>query len=96
MAELMSADYVLRAVVDDEAAPTKMRCDALRQLEHPPLLLLRRLLVETAKRTKPVPSRLRALAALAYAREVKFRKAEAAVRPKRQQADNDTPNALGI
>jgi hypothetical protein len=68
MSKFMSPEKALQRLVEDTAAPVLARCEALRQLAHPPLLLLRRLLVETAKRTKPVPARLRAIAAFAYAR----------------------------
>jgi len=91
MARFMTPESALERVVDDENAPVMLRCDALRQLAHPPLLLLRRLLVNTAKRNKPVPSRLFAIAALAYAREVELKK----IRIKRK-SDEQPRNALGV
>ncbi len=66
---------------------------ALQQLTHPPLCMLRRLLAETSKRVKPVPSKVRALAALKYAQETQYRKMKAAkTKTQAQQAGN----ALGI
>lgn len=88
----MNPNAALKRLVEDEDAPCGARVTALRQLAHPPLCLLRRLLVKTS-RTKPVPSRLVAVATLAYAREVQLRKIKAA-RP--TVASNDHGNALGI
>jgi hypothetical protein len=94
MSKFGSPVTFLKRLVEDDSAPCAARVLALKQIDHPPLCLLRRLLVKTA-RTKPVPSRLLALAALKYAREVAFRK----LRPvkKTAQADNRPGgNALGI
>ena len=93
MSKFMSPTAALKRLVEDDAAPCAARVQALRQIARPPLCLLRRLLVKTTKRVKPVPSRLLAVAALAYAREVALRKVRP-VRPKR--ADNDKGNSLGI
>jgi hypothetical protein len=92
MPKFMSVSTALARLVEDDAAPLMARCKALRQLDHPPLALLRRLLVDTAKRTVTVPSRLRAVAALAYARELQLRKH----RPHKQKSADNSVNALGI
>jgi len=86
----MSPTAALRRLVEDAGAPCAARVQALRLLPHPPLCLLRRLLVKT-ERNKPVPSRLLAVATLAYAREVALRKIRP-VRPPKPAAEN----ALGI
>lgn len=87
----MSPVSALSRVVEDENAPVALRCAALQQIQRPTLALLRRILVDTEARTKPVPSRLKAIAALAYAREIQLRK----LRPRRTQKTQDV-NALGI
>jgi hypothetical protein len=90
MPKFMKVSTALARLAEDDAAPVGARVRALRQLDHPPLALLRRLLVDTT-RTVPIPSRLKAVATLAYARELQLRKH----RPrKRKIAEN--PNALGI
>lgn len=98
MPKFMSADTALKRLVEDTQAPVLARCDALRQLAHPPLCMLRRLLAiprsltELAKRKKPIPPRLRAIATLKYAQELQFRKLKGGQRKKQ-----DVPsNALGI
>ncbi|MGD0181622.1 MAG: hypothetical protein ABSC15_17560 [Terriglobales bacterium] len=96
MPRFMQPRTALARLVEDEEAPVGARCRALRQLAHPPLLLLRRLLVDTAKRTKPVPARLRAIAALAFAHEVQLRKVKASFRGRKQKQDKTSSNALGI
>jgi hypothetical protein len=83
----------LKRLVEDEGAPCAAQVLALKQITHPPLCSMWRLLVKTSKGTKPVPSRLLAVAALAYAREVGIRKIKP-VRPK--VARNHQSNALGI
>lgn len=97
----MSAEMALRRLAEDVQAPVLARCDALRQLAHPPLCMLRRLLAsprsagELAKRKRPVPARLRAIAALKYAHELQLRK----IRPGksgRRQTEDTASNALGI
>jgi hypothetical protein len=95
MPKFMSPETALRRLVEDTAAPVLARCEALRQLAHPPLCLLRRLLVDTSKRAEPVPARLRAIAALAYAREVQLRKHQPAKTGRRQQQEKPS-NALGV
>jgi hypothetical protein len=94
MSKFMNPDTALKRLVEDDAAPVGSRVRALRQLAHPPLCLLRRLLVDTAKRTKPVPSRLLAIAALKYAFEVEVRKLKR--KGGHKLGKGDEPNALGI
>jgi len=94
MPKFMRPETALARLAEDDEAPVSARVQALKQLAHPPLCLLRRLLhrSRTADRT-PVPSKVLAVAALKYAHEVALRKARP-VRPKR--ADNDQTNSLGI
>jgi len=91
MPKFMKPETALCRVIEDETAPIRARVKALEQLAHPPLCLLRRLLVDSSKRTKPVPSKVRAVAALKYAQEVAFRKIRAAKKANAQES-----NALGI
>lgn len=63
----------LKKLAENDEAPTMARVSALKQIPHPPLALLRRLLV----RPVPVAPRLYAIAALAFAREMKLRKEKA-------------------
>jgi hypothetical protein len=49
-------------------------------IEHLQLAMLRRLLVNSKRRTKPIPSKVKAVLALAYARELHLRKARQARR----------------
>lgn len=95
MSKFMSPRSALARLVEDEEAPVNLRAQALEQLVHPPLCLLRRLIVDTSKRTTPVPAKLRAVATIRYAHEVAFRKIKAA---KVRTQDNNQPgsNALGI
>lgn len=88
----MSPTAALKRLVEDDEAPCGARVLALKQIEHPPLCLLRRLLVKTSKRAKTVPSRLLAVAALKYAREVGLRK----IRPVRPPKASQGSNTLGI
>ena len=91
----MQPKSALTRLVEDDEAPIMARCRALQQIDHPELAVLRRLLVETKTRKKPVPSRLKAIASLAYARELELKKMR-----KRQKAQATQPtqsdNALGI
>jgi hypothetical protein len=87
--KFMLAETALTRLIEDSQAPVKSRCEALRQLQKPSISMLRRLLVQTAKRKKPVPARLRALAALRYA-EVRRAKDAAS------RARTAPPNALGV
>jgi hypothetical protein len=91
MPKFMSVSTALARLVEDDAAPVGSRVRALRQLDHPPLALLRRLLVDTT-RTVPIPSRLKAVATLAYARELQLRKH----RPRKRKSADSLVNALGI
>ena len=92
MSKFMNPSAALKRLVEDEDAPCAARVLALKQIAHPALCFLRRLPVKTSKRTKPVPSRLLAVAALAYAREVQLRK----TRPAPLPMQVDGKNALGI
>ena len=87
----MKPECALLRLVEDDAAPIMARVRALQQVDHPPLELLRRLLVETKTRTKPIPSKLKAVATLKYAQEMQLRKI------RRHHKDSKAPpNALGI
>jgi hypothetical protein len=118
MGWFMLPEEALARVVADEKAPIKSRVTALEMIEHPPLELLRRLLVkETPNRrkqdkTRPlrksVPSKLQAVAAIKYAREVRLRQGKKVtnlprlrqpqtVKPPFAETDGDpTGNSLGI
>jgi len=87
----MLPETALARVVEDDQAPIRARVKALEQIAHPSLCMLRRLLVNSAKRKKHVPSKVRALAALKYAREVQLRKIEAA-----KKVPTISDNPLGI
>jgi hypothetical protein len=93
MSKFMSPRSALVRLVEDSEAPIGLRVQALKQIAHPPLVMLRRLIVDTSKRTSPVPAKLRALATIRYASEVAFRKIKAG-KPKAQ--DEPHANALGI
>jgi hypothetical protein len=102
MTKFLNPVAALKRVLEDPEAPTMARVEALRQIPHPPLLLLRRILVGSA--TGKVPSRLYAAAALAYSKEVALRqekrKWKPVVRP-RPKIDDGEPvdtqgNSLGI
>lgn len=88
----MSASVALARLIEDDAAPVGSRVLALRQLDRVPLTLLRRLLVDTANRTTPVPTRLKALATLKYARELQLRRHQ----PRKRKEPAASANALGI
>jgi hypothetical protein len=90
MPKFMLATTALARLVENENASPNARCEALRQLEHPPLVLLRRLLVDSDKRVTPVPIRLKSLATLKYARELGVRK----LKPRKKPAVE--ANSLGI
>lgn len=91
MSKFMSPRSALCRLVADEEAPVGLRVRALKDIAHPPLVMLRRLIVDTSKRTTPVPPKLRALATIRYAHEVAFRKIRAA-----KAQDQPKTNALGI
>jgi hypothetical protein len=82
----------LSRLVEDEGATVADRVRALRMIEHPSLCLLRRLLHRSRSNPERVPSRLLAAAALAFAKEIAFRKG----RPARPPKEPETGNALGI
>ncbi len=79
-------------IIADDNAPVRLRIQALKEVNRPPLAMLRRLIADTAKRTKPVPPRLKALALMRYAHEAEKRKIKTGA-PKKSTA---IPNALGI
>lgn len=95
MARWMSETTALTRLVEDDEAPIMARCRALQQLKHPELAVLRRLLVETKTRQKPIPSRLKALASLAYARELELKKMRKLQKAQTTQ-NTKSDNALGI
>lgn len=87
----MKPESALLRVVEDPKAPIMQRVKALKQVENPPRALLRRLLLEPkTPRAKPIPSKLRAVAALKYAQQCQ-RKKIAQQKPKPVEA-----NPLGI
>ncbi len=71
----MKPETALARTVEDERLSALVRYKALEQLEHPPMELLRRLLVRSKKRKKPLPGRLVALASLKYAIAVRRKNA---------------------
>jgi hypothetical protein len=79
--------------VEDPGATIADRVRALRMIDHPGLCMLRRLLHRSHSNPDRVPSRLVAAAALAFAREVAFRKNRPARVPTKSETNN---NALGI
>jgi hypothetical protein len=95
MSKFISPRSALVRVVEDDEAPVGLRVQALKQIAHPPLVMLRRLIVDTSKRTTPVPPKLRALATIRYAHEVAFRKIRS-VKTKAAQDNQPNGNALGI
>ena len=94
MGKFISAKAALIRVLEDDQAPTKLRIEALGQIQHPPLCMLRRLIAETATRATPVPSKLKAIATLRYVQEIAFRKAFPKSKAKAETQTQD--NALGI
>lgn len=94
MSKFISPRQALIRVIEDDAAPTRLRIEALDQIQHPPLCMLRRLIAETATRVTPVPSKLKAIATMRYVQEIAFRKAfrKSKAKPETQAQDN----ALGI
>lgn len=89
----MSAKTVLQRVIEDQSAPVMMRVKALQQVQHPELAMLRRLLVDTKTRTKPIPAKLKALASLKYVQELALRKLR---KQQRAQINQISGNALGL
>jgi hypothetical protein len=94
MPKFMQPETALARLVEDEGASVADRVRALRMLAHPSLCMLRRILHRSRHDPARMPSRLLAAAALAYAKEVAWRKIRPARLPKREN-DNQT-NALGI
>jgi hypothetical protein len=92
MSKFMLPETALSRVVEDEEAPTTDRVRALRMLNHPPLVMLRRRLHRSRTNPARVPSRLLAAASISYAKEVAFRKSRQAHAPKNSSAGI----ALGI
>jgi hypothetical protein len=92
MAKFMLPQTALARLAEDEHAPIRARVQALQQLAHPPLCMLCRLLAETSKRVKPVPSKVRALAALKYPQETQSK----GQRSKAKTLAPQSGNALGI
>jgi hypothetical protein len=88
----MSAKTALQRVIEDEKAPIMVRVRALRQVEHPELAMLRRLLVAKT-RTTPVPAKLKALASLKYVQELSLRKLR---KQQKAQSNYKSGNALGV
>jgi hypothetical protein len=101
MAFFMEPEVALARVAEDPAAPIKARVKAIEMIEHPNLCLLRRLLAIPTPRKfkkprdkplpKPVPSRVRAAAAIKYAQEMRYRRMQ-----KAEQTGETDGNALGI
>jgi hypothetical protein len=90
--KFMLPETALARLVEDDSASVADRVRALRMIEHPALCLLRRLLHRSHSNPERVPSRLLAAAALAFAKEVAWRK----VRPARPPKEPEAGNALGI
>jgi hypothetical protein len=81
-------------LVEDEKASVSARCEALRQLAHPPLSASS-IVGGYGKTLQARPCPLRAIATLAYAREVQLRKNQQG-KSGRQQKQDEPSNALGI
>ena len=101
MSKFMHPETALARTVEDERAPIRLRVQALTELQHPSLNLLRRLLVEhngtskasqRSKRTKPAPAKLKALAAIRFAQEWRFPE----LRLSRKRDPQKFTNPLGI
>jgi len=90
MAYWMKADTALLRVVEDDGAGIMKRVRALEMVERAPMALLRRLILEPkTPRKKPIPSKLRAVAALKYAKQLARKK-------KGEKAKHVADNPLGI
>lgn len=86
MGKWINPDNALLRVVMDENAPIMARVRALEQVAHPPLIYLRRLLVQPkVPRKKPVPSKLLAVAAFKYKQEYELRRIRRLQRPQGKQ-----------
>ena len=93
MSKFLLPSTALSRLVENEGASVGDRVRALRMLEHPPLLMLRRLLHRSRTQPNRVPPRLLAAASLAFVRETAFRKHRP---PKAPKPDGPSSNALGI
>jgi hypothetical protein len=96
MAEFMSAETALSRLVEDDAAPVGARMRALRELPHPSLKMLMRLLVNTKKRKRPIPAKIRALAALRYGEEMRLQNVRRIMGAAATPGNPSSENALGI
>jgi hypothetical protein len=94
MGLFITAERALWRLIENEDAGIMQRVRALQQAKRPPLILLRRLIVDSkTPRTKPVPAKLKALATLRYAQEFELRRLR---RLKKVQQNKPSDNALGI
>jgi hypothetical protein len=93
LAEFMDPATALARTVRDDDVPVMLRYKALQALAHPPLDLLRELLVRTKHREKPVPKKLVALASLKYAEECQRRDVRL---ERRRRHGGSKGKALGI
>lgn len=76
----MKPESAFPRVVEDDRAGLMQRVRAQTAVPHPPLALLRRLLVEPViRRAKPIPAKLRALAAVKYREQMELRKRKKAL-----------------
>jgi len=106
MPKFMLPETALARLVEDESASIADRVSALRLIPHPALCMLRRLLHRSRTDPSPVPSKLLAVATLAYAKEIQVRKNppprptyKQARRPQEKNDDqpvNTEGNSLGI
>lgn len=88
----MKPECALTRLVKDEDAPIGRRVQALKLLAHPELRMLRDLLWEPkTPRAKPVPVKLKALAAIRYKQEMELRKIRKLHAPTKTKG-----NSLGI
>ena len=76
----------LTRVADDPKAPLGLRVRALASLQHPQIAMLLRIM-----RHPKTPAKLRALASLAYAAEIKRREKE-----KNKSMQHESVNSLGL
>jgi hypothetical protein len=97
MSKWMSPETALSRVIENADAPVMARVNALRQLPHPSLNMLQRLIAQTAERkANPIPAKLAALATLKYAEEIRARKARRLLREAEAASPLTSTNALGI
>jgi len=98
LSKFMQPKTALARLVEDGKAPIMARYRALQQLAHPSLNMLRRLLVQTrtAKGKPTIPARIRALAALRYADEMKLQSYRREMRKAEKKNQSAATNALGI